>query len=95
MMDRKVFVRPLDPREGNEWTEVGVVNSIKLVKYYAVIWCPDCNGVNFYGCFDGGVERLGPFNTYAEAELAGVEFSALSIWKYEIEEVGDESAGAH
>jgi hypothetical protein len=78
----KVFVRTLD--------------SIKPVKYNAVIWCPDCNGVNFQGCFDGGVERLGPFDTYEEADLVGSEFAGLSIWRYEVEEVEvDESASEH
>lgn len=54
--------------------------------YYAIIWCPDCNGVDFEGCFDGGVEMLGPFTTYEEADLVGAEYAALSIWKYVVEE---------
>jgi hypothetical protein len=65
-------------------------------KYYAIVWCPDCNGVDFDGCFDGGVERLGPFESPVEANEAGAELASQSIWKYEIEEVEDEpGTGAH
>jgi hypothetical protein len=55
-------------------------------KYIAVVWCPDCNGVDFQGCFDGGVERHGPFATREEAERAGEEATRDSIWRYDIEE---------
>lgn len=53
--------------------------------YYAVVWCPDCNGVDFEGCFDGGVERLGPFESGEAADRAGAEMAAQSIWRYEVE----------
>ena len=54
--------------------------------YRVVVWCPDCNGVDFEGCFDGGVERHGPFATREEAERAGEGAVGDSIWAYEITE---------
>jgi hypothetical protein len=55
-------------------------------RFYAVVWCPDCNGVDFEGCFGGGFERLGPFDTHAEADRAGSELAGQSIWRYEVEQ---------
>lgn len=57
-------------------------------RYYAVVWCPDCNGVDFQGCFDGSVERLGPFDTREEADRAGQEMVGDNIWKFEVEDRG-------
>lgn len=59
---------------------------IALKPYYAVVWCPDCNGVDSEGCFDGGVERLGPFRTREEAEREGSALASKSIWRYDVEE---------
>lgn len=53
--------------------------------FYAVVWCPDCNGIDFEECFDGDVERLGPFDTHEEADRAGAEMASQSIWKYRVE----------
>jgi hypothetical protein len=55
------------------------------VSFYAIVWCPDCNGVDFEGCFDGGVEEFGPFDTHEEADKEGARM-AVSIWIYRVEE---------
>lgn len=56
--------------------------------FYAVVWCSDCNGVDFEGCFDGDVERHGPFDTSAAADEVGKSVADMcpGIWKYEVEE---------
>ena len=55
-------------------------------KFVAVVWCTDCNGVDFQGCFDGGVERLEQSDTPEEAEQAAISYiDGQSLWKYEIE----------
>jgi hypothetical protein len=55
------------------------------MSFYAIVWCPDCNGVDFEGCFDGGVEEFGPFDTHEEADKEGARM-AVSIWIYRVEE---------
>lgn len=52
---------------------------------YVVVWCPDCNGVDFQGCFDGGVQRHGPFETREEATRVGEEMVKGSNWLFEVE----------
>jgi hypothetical protein len=64
---------------------------IALKPYYTVVWCPDCNGIDFQGCFDGDVERLGPFSTRDEADRAGRDLTTGSIWRYDVE---DRNAGS-
>lgn len=56
-------------------------------KFVAVVWCPDCNGVDARGCHDGGVERLEPCDTREEAVRQADEHIRWTIWKYKIEEV--------
>lgn len=72
------------------------------MKYRVRIFCPDCTGDDYQGCFDGGTELLcgpgiddGPieFDTKEEAESAGADECAKSIWKFEIEVIQKE-AGA-
>lgn len=60
------------------------------MKFFAVVWCPDCNGIDSQGCFDGDVERLGPFDTWDEANAAGRDLAANSIWLYGVEEKTEE-----
>ncbi len=69
--------------------------------YRVRVWCPDCCGEDFQGCFEGGSEVLHEmkveggkftypdllFPTKAEAEKAGGDYTSHSIWQYEIEEV--------
>jgi hypothetical protein len=55
-------------------------------QWIAIVWCPDCNGQDPEGCFDGDVERLGPFPTREEAERDGNLLARQGgIWLYEVE----------
>jgi hypothetical protein len=56
------------------------------VSFVAIVWCPDCNGVDFDGCFDGDLEKLGPFATSDEAAQAAKKLINGSIWVYKVEE---------
>lgn len=61
------------------------------MKYKYIVWCPDCYGVDFLGCFDGGeYESEEVFDTYEDAEKAAKEFVKDSIWEYKIVEVDEE-----
>jgi len=63
------------------------MTSNRPTQYCTVIWCPDCTGVDFEGCFDGGIERLGPFATREAAKAAGDKYTRDGIWQFDIEEV--------
>lgn len=54
--------------------------------YKVVIWCPDCTGQDFEGCFDGGTEWE-TFNTLREAEIFVEKRTRDSIYLYEIIEL--------
>jgi hypothetical protein len=54
--------------------------------WYAIVWCPDCTGQDPMGCFDGGTETHGPFQTEQEARTAGDKAIHDSIYRYDIEQ---------
>ena len=55
------------------------------------VWCPDCSGVDYQGCFDG-FDYLSEetFATYEEADKAGDEYTKKWIWEYEVTEADNE-----
>ena len=58
---------------------------IKAMKYYYRLWCPDCCGQDYEGCFDGRIETSPtPYNTPQEANEAGQNETRGFIWKYEV-----------
>jgi hypothetical protein len=57
------------------------------------VWCPDCNGEDYQGCFDGTYEVLADdfhpygrrvFATHEEAEAAGNEYVKNTIWRFDV-----------
>lgn len=56
-----------------------------LKKYTVLVWCEECTGEDYEGCFDGSTMTLGPFNSEKEAEEAAEKYIKSSIWKYEIQ----------
>ena len=70
--------------------------------YVVAVWCPDCVGEDFDGCFGGGVEYLVKcvgdgfitdgrseahiFLSVSDAEAAAKQFVGDSIWDYRVEE---------
>lgn len=64
------------------------------MKYRYRLWCPDCLGEDFQGCFDGRVkddEEL--FDTHEEALDAGYDATSRTIWEFEVVEVPDNTQG--
>ena len=61
-------------------------------QWFVIISCDDCTGVDDQGCFDGGVERLGPFMTKEEADAASNQAwkdAKGAPWSFEVvSEVG-------
>jgi hypothetical protein len=55
------------------------------MEHYARIWCQDCTGEDFMGCFEGSTELLGPFATVKEADKAGYEHTKdCGPWYWEV-----------
>ena len=57
------------------------------------VWCPDCCGEDYQGCFEGGSELLTDdiltgkprvFATREEAEAAGDAEVRNTIWKFDV-----------
>ena len=58
-------------------------------RWRLTVWCPDCTGQDFDGCFDGGVETK-EFPSREDAERAGDAATRDCIWEYEVEALPDE-----
>ncbi len=54
------------------------------MKYYYQLWCPDCRGEDYQGCFGGGTETIGPYDTPQEANKAGWNDTLDGIWEYQV-----------
>lgn len=56
-------------------------------RYRVRVWCPDCTGVDFQGCFEGGDDLSEEtYATHEEAEAAGHESVRHSIYEFDVEE---------
>lgn len=55
------------------------------MRYHYRLWCSDCCGEDYRGCFDGGTETDGtPYDTPQEANKAGWEATLRNIWEYDV-----------
>ncbi len=55
------------------------------MKYFYRIWCPDCRGEDYEGCFGGGIEtNHTPYDTPQEAAAAGQNDARGSIYEYDV-----------
>jgi hypothetical protein len=60
-------------------------NSLEALPPFSVeVWCPDCTGIDPLGCFDGGCEKSGPYESYAKAVDAAHSLTDDSIWRFSI-----------
>jgi hypothetical protein len=82
----------------NVWIVIGRINVpaamnllgkiVMKTKFGVYISCRDCYGEDDLGCFDGGREYVGIFDTLDEATKAGNEAHMdCPLWEYEIEEL--------
>lgn len=58
------------------------------VGYRLLLWCRDCNGYDFQGCFDGGSElQEEVYPTITEAIKAGYKETDGPPWEFEIQDL--------
>lgn len=57
----------------------------RSLTYRLHVWCKDCRGEDFQGCFGGG-EDTDDFCSYENAERAGEFWTEDSIYEYSIDE---------
>ena len=62
---------------------------MKGTKYDVSVWCPDCSGQDYQGCFDG-LDEHKVFDTLEEAKIWGEGMVGKGIWRFNIEEVAED-----